>query len=558
MADKNVKLKNSAGDYLYPATNLELSQNKGILPISKGGTGKTTAADARTALDVYSKSEVEGKITAIDQFNYKIVTTLPTADASTEFTIYLIKDTTSLTGSYVEYLTIKEDTAYKWEQIGTTSTDLSGYSKNTHKHTFTGKAKNISVSGNYDKTTGVDINLSLSQQSGATDANFQPQGDVTISKTSGTTVNTTTVNSITNVGSLPSLTFSTTSGTGKQPFVESLTKGSYTPAGTIESKFTGTASSGSVSITPEGSVSLGANTTAAGGVKYVDSVTHTAASGTSTEGFVTGISGGSGSLTSDTTATNGIKYVDSVTHTAASGTVKYIHWDAGSLPTSNAVSNVRTGGSTSTAAKLTGSVSNKTLTISAATSSSYLTGTGTATINSMSSAGSLPSLIFNTTAAEGEKYITSVSGGSITPTTKYLHHTHTGASASATKSAITAVSGGSISVTTKYFHPSFTGTAGSGSVSITPAGTITSKFTGTATSALVTGGTTKYMTFAAGTLPTKGANTTVATGIKADPVYEASFFCYPYVISANVKNTSTSMTSAGSYTPEGTISQATN
>ena len=64
MADKNVKLKNSAGDYLYPATNLDLTQNKGTLPISKGGTGETTAADARTALDVYSKSEVNSKISA--------------------------------------------------------------------------------------------------------------------------------------------------------------------------------------------------------------------------------------------------------------------------------------------------------------------------------------------------------------------------------------------------------------------------------------------------------------------------------------------------------------
>lgn len=486
MADKNVKLKNSAGDYLYPATNLSLTQNKGTLPIEKGGTGKTTAADARTALSVYSKSEVDNKIAAIDQFEYKIVTELPTASASTEFTIYLIKDTASLTGSYVEYLTIKEGSTYKWEQIGTTSTDLSGYSKNTHKHTFTGTAKNVSVSGHYDKTTGVDINLALAS-SGATDANFQLQGDVTLSKTSGTTVNTTTVNSITGVGTLPSLTFGTTSGTGKQAFVESLTKGSYTPSGTVTSTFTGTAASGSVSITPKGSVSLGANTTADGGVKYVEAVTHT----------------------------------------AASGTAKYMHWGAGSLPTSSAVTNVRTGGSTSTAAKLTGSVTNKTLTISAATSSAYLTGTGTATVNSMTSAGSLPSLTFNTTASGGEKYINGVSGGSI-------------------------------SATTKYFHPSFTGTAGSGSFSITPSGSVTSTFTGTATSSLVTGGTTKYMTFAAGTLPTKGSNMTVATGIKADPVYEASFFGYPYVISATVKTASTSITSTGSYTPEGTLSQATN
>lgn len=46
--------------------------------------------------------------------------------------------------------------------------------------------------------------------------------------------------------------------------------------------------------------------------------------------------------------------------------------------------------------------------------------------------------------------------------------------------------------------------------------------------------------------------------IKGDTVYEASFFGYPYVISATVKTASTSITSTDSYTPEGTLSQATN
>ena len=51
----------------------------------------------------------------------------PSAD--TEFKIYLVPDSTSTTGSYVEWLTIKVGNIYSWEKIGTTSTDLTDYVK---------------------------------------------------------------------------------------------------------------------------------------------------------------------------------------------------------------------------------------------------------------------------------------------------------------------------------------------------------------------------------------------------------------------------------------------
>ena len=169
MADKKIQIKDKSGNKLYPAIDLSLSNNlgtlpnekiasvnvnklTGTLPISKGGTGSTTSSEARTNLGVYSKTEVDNSIAGIDQFQYQVVTELPTASASTMFIIYLIAEN-GVSGSYVEYLTIdKGSTAnprYVWEKIGTTSADLDEYSKNTHKHTFTGSQGNLSVSGTY-------------------------------------------------------------------------------------------------------------------------------------------------------------------------------------------------------------------------------------------------------------------------------------------------------------------------------------------------------------------------------------------------------------------------
>lgn len=902
MADKKIQIKDKSGNKLYPAIDLSLSNNigtlpnekiasvdvsklTGTLPISKGGTGSTTSSGARTNLDVYSKTEVKNLIAGIDQFKYQVVTELPTASASTMFIIYLIAESGVESGSYVEYLTIdKGSTAnprYVWEKIGTTATDLAEYSKNTHKHTFTGSQGNLSVSGTYSKTTGVTIGT------GTGTANYIPAGSVTTTRATDVAVNTTTVNSITGVGTLPTLTTSTTSTTGDIPvltdvsashtltvnhsdptfstsnvysitgvgslptmtydataeggqaYVKSLTKGSYTPAGTISASFTGTEVSKNVSITPKGSVNLGSNTTADGGVKYVEGISSTKASGTTqyihpttetvvtgvagngtatvvtgvaangtvaavtgvagngtaaaitgttkttkyvtaaftgnevsgtvnltakgsvtltngtapslsisnasgdgynqyvqgisstkasgtlTGGFVTAINAGSGSLTTDATSTNGIAYVQSISNTGASGTASYMHWSAGSVTTTSSYSGVRTGGSTGSGVTLAGSVAEgtKTLTITGATTSNYLYGTGTTTIKGVNSAGSAPSLTFNSTSDGGIKYINAVSGGTTTATTKYLHHSHSGASVKTTASAITAVSGGTTTPTlsymkfnagttpkssasfagssatgtvkltptgsvtltsntetstgaipylegftttttnvltgvkasgtstvltgvkatgtatvltgvkasgttaavtglttsttsttgdvayisavsggtttptTKYFHPSFTGAASTGNLTFTPAGSVTGTFNGTATSALVTGGTTSYMhfgqgslptrsglikaytgvatagsaslsgdvtitktngylRFSQGSLPTKGSNVTVATGIKTQPTFNSTFSGTGTQLTASVTNTATTITSTGKFTPSGTIGTA--
>lgn len=61
---------------------LTASSITGTLPVTKGGTGSTSASDARTALDVYSKSEVSGLIPSYGTSASAVGTTASAGSAS--------------------------------------------------------------------------------------------------------------------------------------------------------------------------------------------------------------------------------------------------------------------------------------------------------------------------------------------------------------------------------------------------------------------------------------------------------------------------------------------
>lgn len=79
--------------------------------------------------ETYTKSEIETLIAAVKQFTYESVATLPTAAEGTMHKIWLVPATGGA-GQNVkdEYITIPDGSAYKWEKIGSTDIDLSGYS----------------------------------------------------------------------------------------------------------------------------------------------------------------------------------------------------------------------------------------------------------------------------------------------------------------------------------------------------------------------------------------------------------------------------------------------
>ncbi len=535
-----------------------------------------------------------------------------------------------------------------WAVTDSDIANLSLYSKKTHKHAFTGTSKAVSVSGQYSKATGVSINPitpsgsisltagtapslssssssstgaipfissvsggsatgttkyfhpSFTGSSGSISASYTPSGSVSLTRSQDVALSSSSVNSMASAGS-GSLTSDTTASGGIK-YVESI--GNDPAVGTSEylvfsagttpvssASFSGTAGTATGSFTPSGSVSLtrsvdvalntssinaissvgsgslaSTDTASTGDISYVSDISSTGASASGTGTFVKTISGGSGSLTSDTTASGGISYVSAISSTGASAsgtgtfltsinggsgsltsnststdgisylkgvsyipslTRKYMEFSKGSLPSFSAVSNVRTGGSTSTGVSITGTVTNGVLELSAATSSAYLTGTSTTSINSMSNAGSLPSLDFVSASMSGQSFLVDYTGA-LVPSYEYLHHTHTGASAGNTGTAVTGVTGGVTSATTKYLHHTHTGAS---------AGSTGSAVTG------VTGGTvsaTKKYLHHVHTAPTS-SSATVATSVKTQPSFTGSF-------------TGSSGSVSASYIPSGSVS----
>lgn len=105
--------------------------------VSTGGafTGAVTVQAPTADMNPATKQYVDSAIEGVSQFNYKVVTTLPTASADTMGTIYLVKHThntnpevtVGTNDTYDEYLTIQKGSEYSWEKIGNTDIDLSGY-----------------------------------------------------------------------------------------------------------------------------------------------------------------------------------------------------------------------------------------------------------------------------------------------------------------------------------------------------------------------------------------------------------------------------------------------
>ena len=161
--------------------------------------------------------EARQMISQLNQFTYEVVLSLPSASEATMYKIYLIS--TSTPGEddvYEEYITIDKGSEvsprYVWEKLGTiTAPDLTEYAKIedlgalAYKDNASGSftpAGNVSLTDT-NKTATVGV-----AASGET--TYQPGGTVSTPTISVETAGaTTTVNSITDVGTLPSATMPT-------------------------------------------------------------------------------------------------------------------------------------------------------------------------------------------------------------------------------------------------------------------------------------------------------------------------------------------------------------
>ena len=456
---------------------------------------------------------------------------------------------TAASSGRVPYISSASHTA---ASLGTASTgtvsisggSYSGTTKYMKVSTTTADTGTVGISGGSGSLTSYDASSGGNAKTSSGRVPYLHDVTLTSAKASGTD---TFLKSI-NAGS-GSLTTDTTSTDGIK-YVESISS--------TKASASGTAKAGSETHTHNydktTGVSLTANAaTATGRIKYVE-----------------GISGGSGNLTTDTTSTDGIKYVEAVSGgSAVSPTTKYMKFSAGTTPKSSATPNhtstssgsagggtadqntgsatptftgteVTSGGSTVLTAA---SVSNGVLTITSASHTHKVTAAGTVSAHTHTytkpaahthtydkttsvslTAGTAPSMNFDTGTNTDTPYISAVSGGSaVSATTKYLHHTHSGASAttkylsaapsntstasagpSATTTFVTGVTGGTASATTKYLHHTHTGAS---------AGTTADAVTGITAGSLSK--TTYYLNHSHTAASLTGTKTFATNGVKA-------------------------------------------
>lgn len=187
------------------------------------------------------------------------------ASADTTKKIYLVPlENPEGKNSYEEYLTVKTgSTTYAWEMIGTTETDLSGLGALAYKDSA---SASYTPAGSVSQPTFTGSSSTVTITAEASESgNYTPAGNIsapTISVSSAGS--TTTVNSITDVGTLPSLTTTVSSEVLTIGFSQGTlpTKGADTTVKTGDATysataptFTGTKTQLSGSTTAAGSVS---------------------------------------------------------------------------------------------------------------------------------------------------------------------------------------------------------------------------------------------------------------------------------------------------------------
>lgn len=144
------------------ATAAQGTKADNAMPKAGGAfTGAVTVQAPTAEMNPATKQYVDTAINAVKQFEYQVVTELPTAAQATMGKIYLKAHSHNPSDgqpdSYDEFITVQSGSTYKWERIGNTDIDLSGYVPTTRKIN--------------NKALSSDINLGASDV-GVTEAAF--------------------------------------------------------------------------------------------------------------------------------------------------------------------------------------------------------------------------------------------------------------------------------------------------------------------------------------------------------------------------------------------------
>lgn len=120
------------------ATAAQGTKADNAMPKAGGAfTGAVTVQAPSENMNPATKQYVDTAINAVKQFEYQVVTELPTAAQATMGKIYLKAHSHNPSDgqpdSYDEFITVQSGSTYKWERIGNTDIDLSGYVPTTRK-----------------------------------------------------------------------------------------------------------------------------------------------------------------------------------------------------------------------------------------------------------------------------------------------------------------------------------------------------------------------------------------------------------------------------------------
>lgn len=235
-------------------------------------------ATGQFADDKAIKSYVDAQVGAINKFDVRVLgqgEQLPAASADTMYILFLKPDSNSEAGAYIEYITIRSGAegayTYTWEAIGSTRMDLSDYVTNSAL---------ASALEPYAKTAEVEADIKeVTDSLGALAHKDSASGTVagqTISgvKATGTSTGSITVELEQSEHAMNSAGKFTPAGnvtgtvdvdgeiavTAKYAAADAtLTKGDYTPAGTVSADFSHTATNATLTkgdYTPAGEVSV--------------------------------------------------------------------------------------------------------------------------------------------------------------------------------------------------------------------------------------------------------------------------------------------------------------
>ena len=123
--------------------------------------------------ETYNRSEIDQLVAAVGKFQSKIVTTLPEPSLDTTGWIYLVpSDNPKTQNVKEEYITVLDGSTYKWEHIGSTNIDLSGYSTTEQMNTAIATALQ-----SYSTTT--EMNTAISSAISTALASYSTTQEVT-------------------------------------------------------------------------------------------------------------------------------------------------------------------------------------------------------------------------------------------------------------------------------------------------------------------------------------------------------------------------------------------